>query len=67
MSLSRSRRSLSLMSSLISGNEAIGAGDEGKVEMLVNGVAGLQLQRRILDRRKQRRVIAVPVLGDAEL
>ena len=49
------------------GNEAIGAGDEGEVEMLVNRVAGLQLQRRILDRREQRRIVAVTVLGDAEL
>ena len=49
------------------GDEAVGAGDEGEVEMLVHGVAGLQLQRGVLDRGKQRRVVAVAELGDAEL
>ena len=47
-------------------DEAVGAGDEGQVEVLVHGMAGLELQCRLLDRREQRRVVAVQILRDAE-
>lgn len=48
------------------GDETVGPGDEGQIEVLVHGMAGLELQGSLLDRGKQCRVIAVQILRDTE-